>query len=240
MLIAFEGLDNVGKTSLASKVYSNLYYELPIEKVVIVKEPGVKLSNNLVDSINNESMDYLLSLTPTIAAQTTYQSITEQLASISPIKTRSKEECQYLNTLFDVALSLSVEALNDLKEGLGFEPIILRDRYTASAYAYQVIGNDLFEYKDILDKYREPDLWVYIQGDQFDRLDPQPTDATYSREYMTKVDKAYNEFFSSRDNVLHINNANGIYENSIIVTDKIINMYENGFAKSDRNKNDNE
>ena len=44
MLIAFEGLDNVGKTSLASKVYSNLYYELPIEKVVIVKEPGIKLS----------------------------------------------------------------------------------------------------------------------------------------------------------------------------------------------------
>ena len=180
MLIAFEGLDNVGKTSLASKVYSNLYYELPIEKVVIVKEPGIKLSNNLVDSINNESMDYLLSLTSTIAAQTTYQSITEQLASISPRKTRSKEECQYLNTLFDIALSLSVEALNDLKEGLGFEPIILRDRYTASAYAYQVIGNDLFEYKDILDKYREPDLWVYIQGEQFDRLDPQPTDATYS------------------------------------------------------------
>lgn len=236
MLVAFEGLDNVGKTSLASKVYSNLYYELPIEKVVIIKEPGIEINNNLVDSIQNSSMEYLLSLTPSVSAQTVYKSITEQLASISPTKTRSEEECRYLNSLFDICLSLSVEALNELKEGLGFEPMILRDRYTASAYAYQVKGNDLEDYDKVLQQYREPDLWVYIQGEQFDRLDVQPTDATYSRAYMDKVDRAYNEFFSCRSNVLHINNANGLYENSIIVTDRLLSMYENNVKANNDNK----
>lgn len=158
MIIALEGIDNAGKTSIAEKLVS--YFQGKGTQAIISKELTTRVGSTIKESFRNEGL--------------------------SPIAK---------SFLFAADRQIRIE---QLKEKLTDDKIIIFDRYTYSAIAYrEAEGVDGNWVKEINRNVPKSDVCIYIDitpEESLRRNTDTKFNIRYTLEHLEKVRDAYYKY----------------------------------------------